>query len=70
MMQSDEFEKFIKDNIKIPDDIDVSFLMLEREATAIEIGVTVSIVLVILVILLRFRLVHLAHLRRLVISLL
>ena len=49
--QADEFEKYIKDNIKIPDDIDVSFLMLEREATAIEIGVTVSIVLVIILIL-------------------
>lgn len=51
MMQSDEIEKYIKDNIKIPDDIDMSFLLLEREATAVEIGVTVSIVLVFILIL-------------------
>ena len=51
MIQSDEIKEYIKDNINIPDEIDVSFLLLEREATAIEIGVTVSIVVAILLIL-------------------
>ena len=51
MMQPDEIEKFIKENIKIPDEIDVSFLLLEREATAMEIGITVSIVFILLLIL-------------------
>ena len=51
MMQPDEIEKYIKETIKIPDEIDVSFLLLEREATAMEIGITVTIVLIFLLIL-------------------
>ena len=51
MIQSDEIKEYIKENINILDEIDVSFLLLEREATAIEIGVTISIVVAILLIL-------------------